>query len=197
MEWLFAHLSTGLGTAAHPASFDEIKHSQVAVPTDRDCGLVLGERGTVTLGFAGEIQAIARFNNRPRQEPQYDGVDVIGTRGSLAVRGSMTMDLYRRRGHTWAADDNWEPVALPPDLRAYAAPDNREQTVVLCQRMLEELMTAIDEGREHVSSGRDGLSALEAVMAVYTSHRLGRPVPLPLTERRQPLEVWREEFSHA
>jgi hypothetical protein len=30
-------------------------------------------------------------------------------------------------------------------------------------------------------------------MAVYVSHRQGRPVTLPLAERRHPLEVWRSE----
>src|SRR5690606_27852391 len=57
-EWLFAHLTTGLGAAAHPATPDEIVPSQVAKPTDRDCGLVLGERGTVVIGLAGGVQAV-------------------------------------------------------------------------------------------------------------------------------------------
>jgi hypothetical protein len=45
LEWVYARLSTGLNAAAHAATLDEIIPSQVAKPTDRDCGLVLGERG--------------------------------------------------------------------------------------------------------------------------------------------------------
>ena len=197
LEWLFGRLSTGLDGAAHPARLEEVQHSQVAVPTDRDCGLVLGERGTVTLGFAGEIQAVARFHNRPRQDSHYDGVDVIGTRGSLAVRGGMAMWLFRRRGHTWAVHDPWEPVETPPEPHGPSDYDDWQPALTRCHGMLRELITAIEEGREHISSGRDGLIALEAVMAVYTSHRLSRPVMLPLPDRRHPLDVWREEEAYA
>jgi predicted dehydrogenase len=53
VEWLFARLTTGLGAEAHAATADEVVPSQVAKPTDRDCGLVVGERGTVVIGLAG------------------------------------------------------------------------------------------------------------------------------------------------
>lgn len=192
LQWLFARLSTGLGAAAHPATPDEIKHSQVAVPTDRDCGLVLGERGTVTLGFGGEIQAVARFHNRPKTDSQYDGVDVIGTRGSLAVRGGMAMRLFRRRGPAWGEHDPWLPVDLPPEPFGTAGYDDATPAVTRCYHMIRDLIQAIEEDREHISSGRDGLIALEAVMAVYTSHRLGGPVTFPLAERRHPLDMWLE-----
>ena len=61
-----------------------------------------------------------------------------------------------------------------------------------CRAMVLELVAAVEEGRERVSSGRDGLAALEAIMAVYESHKLGGPVRLPLAERNHPLASWRE-----
>jgi hypothetical protein len=60
--------------------------------------------------------------------------------------------------------------------------------------MVEELMAAIAEGREHRSSGRDGRWALEMIMGVYESHRRdGARVALPLTHRGHPLERWLAE----
>ena len=118
-------VSTGLGAAAHLATAAEIVPSQVAKPTDRDCGLVLGERATVVLGFAGEVQGVARFHNLPQADASYDGVDIIGTKGALAVRGGFTKKLFRRRGHTFAEQDRWQagegfsPVkGLPGGLRS-------------------------------------------------------------------------------
>lgn len=194
LEWVYARLSTGLEAAAHAATPAEIMHSQVAKPTDRDCGLVLGERGTVVLGFAGEVQAVARFHNLPKADASYDGIDVIGTEGALAVRGGFSKYLYRRRGHTFAEHDRWEPVAIPGS-EAYFAVDNREAGRLLCQWMAQEMVAAIEEGREHVASGCDGLISLESLMAVYVSHRQGAPVTLPLVDRRHPLDVWQAEIT--
>jgi len=193
LEWIYARLSTGLGAAAHAATPAEIMPSQQAKPTDRDCGLVLGERGTVVLGFAGEVQGVARFHNLPKADARYDGIDMIGTEGALSVRGGFLKHLYRRQGHTFAAHDPWQPVDIP-DSADYFALDNRQAGCRLCQEMARDLVAAINEAREPVSSGRDGLVALESLMAVYVSHRCGQPVALPLADRRHPLDVWQEEM---
>ena len=194
-EWLFAHLTTGLGAAAHPATPDEIVPSQVAKPTDRDCGLVLGERGTVVIGLAGGVQAVARFHNLPKADARYDGIDVIGTKGAVAVRGGTVKRLFRRQGHTFAEHDPWQPVDLSGDERyaAYFAQPERMTGRYLCQQMALELIAAVQEGRPHVASGQDGIIALELLMATYLSHRANAPVTLPLTERRHPLQIWQME----
>lgn len=187
LKWIFAHLSTGFGSTAHRASVEEIVPSQVAMPTDRDCGLVLGERGTVVLGFAGEAQAVARFHNPASRDTRYDGVDIIGTEGSLALRGGTILELYRLQGHTWAEHDLWQSVPVP------LTEDDSTTFEGHARSMQREMAAAITQGREHVSTGRDGLIVLEAIMAVYASHRLGRPVTLPLQERTHPLLAWQAE----
>jgi hypothetical protein len=60
-----------------------------------------------------------------------------------------------------------------------------------CQRrLLRDLLDAIVEDREPLSSGEDGLKALELVMAVLESHRQHAPVALPLARRDHPVEAW-------
>jgi predicted dehydrogenase len=120
VEWVFAHLSTGVGGSARAATVYDILRSQSAVPTDRDCGLVLGERGTVVLGLSGEVQAVARFYNRPVADRRYDGIDVIGTEGSIALRGTIANQLFQRRGHTWAEHDPWQPVPVAAQMTSSA-----------------------------------------------------------------------------
>ena len=51
----------------------------------------------------------------------------------------------------------------------------------------EDLLKAITEDREPICSLRDGRAAVEMVMAVYESHRSGRPVEFPLRFRTHPL----------
>ena len=65
----------------------------------------------------------------------------------------------------------------------------------LQRRLLRDFLAAIDEGRDPGSSGRDGVAALELSMAVWESHRAGRPVALPLPERAHPLERWRAALA--
>src|SRR5262249_19753075 len=135
-----------------------------------------------------EVQTVARFVDRPTADSAYDGVDVIGTNGSLLVRGSSQLELFRRRGHAWAPHD--EPQSLPVG-ELWAQP-GESAAVTHFHAMVTEPVAAVEEGREHVSSGRDGLAALEAIMAIYESHKLGGPVRLPLAERNHPLASWRE-----
>jgi hypothetical protein len=77
----------------------------------------------------------------------------------------------------------------------YFSLDNRQGGRWLCQQMIRDLIAAVENWYEPVASGRDGLIALESLMAVYVSHRAGQPVTLPLAERRHPLEVWQAEIE--
>jgi predicted dehydrogenase len=191
-EWVMAHLVTGSGAEAHASTPDEIVNSRVAVPTDRDCGSVLGQRGTVMIGFAGEVPGVMNYLNLPKSDSQYDGVDVIGTKGSIAVRGVRDNVIYRRQGHTFAPQDPW--VALPvPNESAYAIDYSETRGMLLCRGMVRKLIEAIEEERAPISSGYDGLAALELIMAAYESHRQARPVSLPLSVRHHPLDLWKEQ----
>jgi predicted dehydrogenase len=187
IEWVFARLSAGSGAQAHAARLEEIVPSQVARPTDRDDGLVLGERATIVFGLAGETQAVLRYYDRPVSDTRYDGADVIGVEGSLAVRWSGEHALYRRVGYAWAAHDPWQPAPVPA---TPPAPAGERQLTTLCRAMALDLIAAIQEQRAPICSGRDGRAALEAALAVYESHRYGRAVALPLAERGHPLVRW-------
>ena len=195
VEWLFARLTTGLGSEAHAATANEVVPSQVAKPTDRDCGLVVGERGTVMIGLAGGVQAVARFHNLPKANNLYDGIDVIGTKGAVAVRGGFVKQLFRRQGHTFADHDRWQQVELGAEYAAYNALPENLASNYLCQQMSLELIAAVEAARPHVSSGVDGIVALELLMATYQSHIANAPVLLPLDQRSHPLELWKQEVS--
>jgi len=54
---------------------------------------------------------------------------------------------------------------------------------------MDELAAAIEENREHLSSGREGRAALEILMAVFESSRKRKTVELPLEEKGNPLEM--------
>ncbi len=52
-----------------------------------------------------------------------------------------------------------------------------------------ELLAAIRENRQPNGSIYDGRAAIEMVVAIFESHRLGKPVELPLANRQNPLTM--------
>jgi hypothetical protein len=53
------------------------------------------------------------------------------------------------------------------------------------QAALQDLIDAIEQDRQPISSGYDGRAALEIGIAFQASHRAGNiPVPLPLQDRQ-------------
>jgi predicted dehydrogenase len=54
---------------------------------------------------------------------------------------------------------------------------------------MDEMVAAIEENREHLSSGREGRAALEILMAVFESSRQRKNVKLPLEEKENPLAL--------
>src|SRR5262245_21138673 len=53
--------------------------------------------------------------------------------------------------------------------------------------IVNDLIEAIEKDRAPLDSIHDGRAALEMILAVYESHRLERPVDLPLKNRKHPL----------
>ena len=60
---------------------------------------------------------------------------------------------------------------------------------------VEEYVRALDEGRDHECSGREGLHVVEVMMGILESAAYGRRVDLPQKDRSQPLMRWRAEHG--
>jgi predicted dehydrogenase len=56
--------------------------------------------------------------------------------------------------------------------------------------IVKDLIEAIEKDRQPHGSMYDGRAALEMILAVYESHRLGAAVELPLKNREHPLARW-------
>jgi hypothetical protein len=53
--------------------------------------------------------------------------------------------------------------------------------------IVQDLLEAIEKDRQPRGNMYDGRAALEMILAVYESHKLGGPVELPLKNRQHPL----------
>jgi UDP-N-acetyl-2-amino-2-deoxyglucuronate dehydrogenase len=184
--WCFAHFTW----EGRDAEARDIMEAREMNPRDRDAGLVLGHRAFALFGFTQFPAGEMHFHAYERANNQHSGVDLLGSRGQIALRGhragAQIYYLPTPIAFPAGGQDAWEAIDLPEETIADGSSDPSVST------MYRELIRAIEEGREHPSSGAVGRATMEMIMGMYESHRHGAKVRLPLTERAHPLQRWRE-----
>jgi len=175
-----------------PVGPEDIVEAKVMSPGDRDSGLVAGQRAIGSYGFVGGVLGEVHFLGYEQGNSRNYGVDVLGTKGQLAVRatGGLDENLWHLPHPMEGAPADladWQPV----DLGDRAGDD-------AIATMFAELARAVAGDSEPPGSGIEGRWAFEMILGIYQSHREGgRRVSLPLTDRRHPLEQWRSEAGTA
>jgi UDP-N-acetyl-2-amino-2-deoxyglucuronate dehydrogenase len=99
-------------------------------------------------------------------------LEITGTGGTVTVEDGR---IVRR---ALAADRGPAAPASDADPDRSAAADPAAVDVASHAAQLADLLDAVDTGREPAVSGQDGRDALEIILAVYESSRVGRPVTL-------------------
>ncbi len=122
------------------------------------------------------------------------GFEAYGTEGIIALRNSPNGEMYIYRQGLWIPGEEngpWERVLLDEWERFPASERTHQSNLII----VRELIRAIEEDRpvRACSSGEDGRAALEMIMAVHESQRLGSRVSLPLANRDNPYETWRRQ----
>ncbi len=178
VDWLFGYVTAG-GRDVTTADIEQASGG---------LGLIAGDKASVTLGFKNGVTGTVEFW---MAEPPYFGVELIGTKGCLAIRQPESPCPMMYRGDAlWSADaeaNAWQLIEIPETELAKLGP-NRWDAVY--RMAVEEFVRCIETGEAHPTSGRQALKALELILATYESHRLQARVSLPLTQREHPLEVW-------
>ena len=154
-------------------------------------GLIAGDKASISLGFKNGVTAKVEFW---MATPQYFGIELIGTVGSLVIRQPESPGpMMYRKDALWSADpteNEWQPIELSPEALA-KFDSNRWDSVY--RMVVEEFIRCIETEEEHPTSGRQALKALELILGTYESHRLRKRVTLPLAQRKHPLEVWLQD----
>ena len=164
---------------------------------DEEMGLIAGNALFATYAFENGVTA--SFESLPVADPpggssSLFGFEAYGTRGIISVRNSPSGNMFVYPHSRWVpgSADEWRPVVIEEWER-----EQRERgvssTALSNKIIVNELIRAVEEDRDVVitSSGKDGRAAIEMIMAVHESHRLGRRVYFPMENRENPYEVWR------
>ena len=170
------------------ADVNDVMEAKEMSPRDRDSGPVAGDRATAQYGFEGGVVGEIHFLRFPAPMSENYGVDVIGSEGQLSVRASGRVEhalwrLPRPMEGLPGGRGDWAPVPLG---------DAEDSDAIAT--MYRRVAAAIESGTDPPSSGTDARTAFEMILGIYQSHREGgRRIALPLSDRRHPLDAWRDE----
>jgi predicted dehydrogenase len=125
-------------------------------------------------------------------EGNYFRMDLCGTGGIVTVWSSTTLPVYVYP-RPFALPDraaDWQVLQPEPQPMPEDAPEGASAMHPANQVIVRDLLAAVEQGRQPLSSGHDARAALEMIMAVYAAHIAGGRVALPLQQREHPLEPW-------
>jgi len=115
--------------------------------------------------FPGELRAYFLFNQACKSGESFFNFRIEGTEGVIRGRMPNHLELYSEKcNNVWII---W-------DLETDLSPGLPESYI----GTMGDLMNAISEGREPISSGRDNLNTVKAYLAGLLSEKEGRPVKL-------------------
>ena len=141
-----------------------------------------GMPGGATAYFSSQRSTSGR---RPRF-----GLHLFGSEGILDLTTGYLPSVKYLADPSWSPGQSgakWESVSsaglgMPEPLVDDKGHSGNRQVVL-------ELLKAIRENRQPQSNIYDGRAAVEMVVAVFESHRLGKPAELPLANRQNPLTM--------
>ena len=174
VEWMFGHV-TANGQEITPADVHEATESLGPVAGDWIDGYFALESG------------VARFFDSRRDQVGVNeryGMEIVGDAGLVSLSGGSIETLMIYPFPLWAprnATQRWEWLELTD-----VPPHNGHELADV------DLIGAIEEDRNPICSGRDGVKALEMVMGAYESQISGRRVAFPIGDRSHPLERFME-----
>ena len=166
---------------------------------DEEIGLIAGN--AVSVEYAFENGVSASFESHPVVMPpggsgSLFGFEAYGSKGIISVRNSPSGNMFVYPHSRWVpgSDDEWRPIVIEEWEREQRR-RGVSSTTLSNKIIVNELIQAVEEDRDVVvsSSGKDGRAAIEMIMAVHESHRLGERVYFPMENRENPYEVWKRE----
>lgn len=113
------------------------------------------------------------------------GIQIFGTKGVLAMTMSALPTVHLLESVSWTSGpdgSNWKLFAAPTE-------SELAQERLGNRLIIQDLLRAIETDTPTQCGVKDGRWTIEMVLAAYESHRLNKPVELPLANRRHPLRL--------
>ena len=123
-------------------------------------------------------------------KPTRFAVQVFGSKGVIELESGYLVRADLLRDGSWSpgrSGSRWEQITSA----GIGVPEPRRDGTYEGGHVaaITDLLAAVESGGETKCPARDAAAIVEMIAAVFESHRLGRPVPLPLASRANPLAL--------
>jgi len=169
------------------------QNGKLALPADvrqgdEGMGPVQGDRMAATFGFDNGVTGTFGTYKAKEGVGKRFGLHVFGSKGAIHLVTGALPAVYWLDEPSWMPGSSkaaWQPITSAgvgqPEPHKDSSADFANRLIVA------DLMDAIEKDRPPLGSIHDGRGSLEMILAVYESHKLQRPVDLPMKNRRHPL----------
>ena len=173
VAWMSAHVTAG-GREIGP---EDVREGREPL------GLIAGDCVNSYFAFRNGVSGtfVSRADH-PGTGPCF-GLEIVGAEGRIRLQGGAPHKFAIYPRAAWAPEEfsqQWEPLEIGLEL---TADGNR--------RAILDLMEAIEEDRDPISSGRGAVATLEMILGAYESQITGARVPFPMADRTHPLARFR------
>lgn len=153
-------------------------------------GLLAGDEIHAVYRFDGITMGYFSTHRTRHGVAKRFGLQVYGSRGILTTTTGAVPDMWFVEDPSWQpgrSKAQWKRISSAgidkPEPLKYPGLDYGNRLIAL------DLIRAIETDTRPKGSMYDGRAALEMILAIYESHRLGAPVELPLKNRKHPLNT--------
>lgn len=185
-RWCQARVSIERDNEIRPITRDDVRQGNEGI------GPLAGNHIVASYGFAGGVMGY--FASQPGRQQRGDanrfGLELRGSRGVIQLTTGSLPDAYFLGDPGWfpgRSRANWQPITSA----GLGRPETIRDTSLVQGNVwiAQDLIESIERDHQPKGSIYDGRAALEMILATYESQRLGRPVDLPLRNRRHPLTM--------
>lgn len=160
-------------------------------PGGEAMGSILGDHINATYGFDHGIQSTFGTHRAKEGAGKRFGMQIFGTKGIVQLTTGSVPDAF------FLDDPSWFPGRSRAQWQRITSNGLGKEETLKDRSLVQgnewvakDLIESIEKDRQPRGSVYDARGALEMILAVYESHRLGKPVDMPLKNRVHPLKLY-------
>ncbi len=179
-KWCFARVLQN----DKPVTKSEVRQGNEGI------GPLAGDSITATYGMSGSTTAYFA-SVKPKNGPGGRfGLQIFGSKGIIDLTTGGLPPVFLCEDPSWAPGRTSKPW-IPITSGGVGEPESLKDGGLAMGNVLivRDLIHAIEQDRQPRGSVYDGRAALEMILAIYESHRLGGPAEMPLKNRKHPLTL--------
>jgi predicted dehydrogenase len=147
-------------------------------------GLIIGTDISAQFSFSNGVVGSFTSRGKGRQTAGHWGLHLIGSKGVIRVTADVFPTVWILKSGEFSdsgKSDQWQRVESDPTLKWTKEEKSFSSAN---RRLLHDWLAAIDENREPICSGYNGMKALEMCMGVFEAGLSRERVSFPLKNRK-------------